>query len=90
MNYEGIISFFLSDRFIFGSWAEHTASWWPYRDRDNVLLLIYGEMKQNPQAIIKQIADWMGKMWVFCTVSESFGNNPQISQIKRGLEQISS
>ena len=31
-----------------------------YEPSANVLLLIYGEMKQNPQAIIKQIADWMG------------------------------
>jgi hypothetical protein len=31
-----------------------------YEPSANVLLLIYGQMKQNPQAIIKQIAVWMG------------------------------
>ena len=50
---------FFSDRFVFGSWAEHTASWWPYRERKNVLLVTYAEMKRKPRAIIQRIADLM-------------------------------
>jgi hypothetical protein len=50
---------FFGDRFVFGSWTEHTASWWPYRDRENVLLVTYAEMKRNPRAIILRIADLM-------------------------------
>jgi hypothetical protein len=49
----------LSDRFIFGSWAEHTASWWPYRDHENVLLVTYTELKRDPRTIIPRIADLM-------------------------------
>jgi len=33
------LALFFSNRFAFGSWAEHAASWWPYRDRENVLLV---------------------------------------------------
>ncbi len=53
------LDFYLSDRFIFGSWAEHTASWWPYRGRDNVLLVTYSELKRNPRDNIQRIADLM-------------------------------
>jgi hypothetical protein len=53
------LDLFFSDHFVFGSWAEHTASWWPYRDRDNVLLVTYAEMKRNPHGIIQRIADLM-------------------------------
>jgi len=50
---------FQSDRYVFSSWAEHTASWWPFRNRDNVLVVTYGDMKRSPRAIIERIANLM-------------------------------
>jgi len=50
---------FLSDRYAFGSWPVHTASWWPFRDRDNVLLVTYGELKRDPRAFIRRAAETM-------------------------------
>jgi len=53
------LDLFLSDRYVFGSWAAHTASWWSYRDSDNVLVITYNELKRNPRAIIQRIASLM-------------------------------
>lgn len=53
------LAMFLSDRFLFGSWAEHVTSWWPYRNHDNVLIVTYSEMKRNIRSIIRQMAELM-------------------------------
>ena len=42
------------------SWAKHTASFWAWRERPNVLLFIYNQMKQAPEQCIKQVAETMG------------------------------
>lgn len=47
-------------RFPFGSWAEHLASYWSWRERPNVLILTYGEMKADPQRAALRVADLMG------------------------------
>jgi hypothetical protein len=54
------LELFQTADFIFGSWAEHTASWWSVRDEANVSLLIYNEIKRNPRQAIQRVADLMG------------------------------
>ncbi|MCG8351056.1 MAG: sulfotransferase domain-containing protein [Chloroflexales bacterium] len=51
---------FTSNDFFFDSWAAHTASFWPWRERDNVLILTFAEMKQDLPAAIWRIATLMG------------------------------
>ncbi len=51
---------FLSDSFIHGSWVEHLAGYWPWRTRPNVLLLSYGEMKEDLEGSVRRIAQLMG------------------------------
>jgi hypothetical protein len=43
-----------------GSWAMHTASFWNWRDRPNVLVLTFGEVKSEPAASIERVAAVMG------------------------------
>lgn len=50
---------YLSDGLVFGSWAEHVSTWWPYHDRDNVLLLSFIEMKSDIRAKAQQIAEFL-------------------------------
>jgi hypothetical protein len=50
------LDLFTSEKYIFGSWAEHTASWWACRNHENVLILHYGEMKRDPIANIERVA----------------------------------
>jgi len=51
---------FFSDRFPFNfgnSWAEHTASYWALRDKPNVLVLLFREMKQDLPGAVRKVAD---------------------------------
>lgn len=42
------------------SWAEHTASYWAWRDRDNVLVFTFNQLKQDLRRCVQQVADLMG------------------------------
>ncbi|MFT5444405.1 MAG: hypothetical protein ACI8W3_003460, partial [Myxococcota bacterium] len=42
------------------SWAEHTAGYWEWRDKENVLVLNYGSIKEEPVASIERVAATMG------------------------------
>nr|VFJ55148.1 MAG: Sulfotransferase domain-containing protein [Candidatus Kentron sp. FW]VFJ66241.1 MAG: Sulfotransferase domain-containing protein [Candidatus Kentron sp. FW] len=53
------LEWFLSLQFPSGSWAEHTASFWSWRNRPNVLVLFFSEIVQNPRGSIQRIADTM-------------------------------
>jgi len=50
----------LADRLPFGSWAEYTAGWWPQRERANVLLLNFRDMKRDLPGHVDRIADHLG------------------------------
>lgn len=54
------VSAFLSDRFQYDSWINHVVSFWPWRERPNVLWLNYHEMKADPRAAVERIAALMG------------------------------
>jgi len=51
---------FLSDSFIYQPWHEFIQSWWAIKDRDNVLVVTYEEMKADANAMIKQVSNLMG------------------------------
>lgn len=51
---------FLSEAFFFDSWAEHTAGYWANRDKDNVLVLTFAEMKADLSESVKKVTDFMG------------------------------
>jgi hypothetical protein len=50
---------FLTDKFPFNfgnTWAEHTASYWALRDRPNVLILLFRDMKPDLPGAVKKVA----------------------------------
>jgi len=54
---------FTADRFPmdFGTnWAEHTASYWALRDRENVLVLFFAEMKKDLRKAVADVARFLG------------------------------
>jgi hypothetical protein len=53
------LAMFLSGHFQFGSWIEHLVSYWPWRKRDNVLFLTFGDMKADLEGTVRRIADLM-------------------------------
>jgi hypothetical protein len=57
------LELFLTKRFPlnFGStWAEHTAGYWAIKDRPNVLVLLFQDMKRDLQGAVRQVADALG------------------------------
>ncbi len=54
------VELFLSEDCPIGSWARHTDSFWRWRDRPNVLVLTFNEMKTDIKTCTKRIADIMG------------------------------
>lgn len=54
------LELFLSDRFQYGSWAEHAAGYWPWRTRPNVLVLTFAEMKADLPGAVRRVAALMG------------------------------
>lgn len=53
------LDLFLANRFQYGSWAEHLAGFWSWRDRPNVLLLTYDEMQADLPGVVRRIAALM-------------------------------
>lgn len=51
------ITMFLSGNF--GSWTEHLVSYWPWRNRANVPVLTFEEMKHDLAGSVRQIARLM-------------------------------
>lgn len=51
---------YLSDHFQYGSWAEQLAGYWAWRDRPNVHLLSFAEMKADLPGTVDAIAQLMG------------------------------
>lgn len=41
-------------------WAIHTAGFWAWRERPNVLVMTFNEMKNDPRRAIEQVTDLMG------------------------------
>jgi hypothetical protein len=42
------------------SWAEHTASYWALRDKPNVLIVFFGDMKKDLHLTAQRVADFLG------------------------------
>ncbi len=44
----------------FGDFFDHVLSWWPHRNDDNVLFLMFEDMKKDPRTAITRIATFIG------------------------------
>ncbi len=50
---------FARGRSPFGSWAAHTASFWPWRERTNALFVRFEEMKADLEGTVRRVAEFM-------------------------------
>jgi hypothetical protein len=53
------LQFFLSPQFTGGSWAEHLASYWSARQRSNMLVLTYEQMKADLPNTVRSMATFL-------------------------------
>jgi len=53
------VTAFQTDRFIYQPWALLTDSWWKLRNRSNVMIMFYEDMKKDPQHSVNQVAEFL-------------------------------
>ncbi|MFT5111467.1 MAG: hypothetical protein ACI8P9_000787 [Parasphingorhabdus sp.] len=51
---------FQTNEFVYQPWAVITDSWWRLRDRDNVLVYLYEDMRKDGDDCAKNVADFLG------------------------------
>ncbi|TNE46014.1 MAG: sulfotransferase domain-containing protein [Deltaproteobacteria bacterium] len=60
VSVEDWLDIFTSSDALSQAWAEHTTSFWQWRERSNVLVMTFREMRKDPEDTVRQIADLMG------------------------------
>lgn len=50
---------FLEGEVPYGIWAEHVASFWPWRDRPNVRIVTFADMKADLAGVVEQVGELM-------------------------------
>ncbi|XP_012891608.1 PREDICTED: bile salt sulfotransferase-like [Dipodomys ordii] len=53
---------FLQGHVPYGSWFEHVRGWMSMREKENVLILSYEQMKKDPRNMIEKICWFLGKV----------------------------
>ncbi|RWS19808.1 sulfotransferase 1C2-like protein, partial [Leptotrombidium deliense] len=79
-----LLPYFLDGDIDFGSWSDHILSWWPHRHDDNVLFMLYEDMKSNIKDAILKIASFMGNEY-----RRKLDENPNILEKVINLSDIS-
>lgn len=59
MGLDAWLDAFLTGKVPYGMWAEQVAGFWPWRDRDNVHLVTFAEMKQDLEKVVRAVAQLM-------------------------------
>lgn len=59
MGIEAWSEVFVEGNTPYGSWSEHMASYWAWRDRPNVLLITYAEMKEDLETAVQKVATFL-------------------------------
>ena len=55
------LEYFLAGKVEFGDYFDYVLSWWAHRDDDNVLfIIIFEDLKRDPESMIARIATFMG------------------------------
>lgn len=48
----------------YGDYFSHTLSWWKHRNKNNVLLMIFEDIKKDSRAEVLRIAEFLGKEYL--------------------------
>ncbi len=57
---DAFVQSFKSERFQYQSWPAFIDSWWALRERENVFLVTFEDMKADPIGLISRVANFLG------------------------------
>ncbi|XP_069857185.1 sulfotransferase 2A1-like [Dipodomys merriami] len=58
---EQYFEWFLQGHVPYGSWFDHVRGWMSMREKENVLVLSYEQMKKDPRSMVERICGFLGK-----------------------------
>lgn len=58
---EQYFEWFIQGNVPYGSWFDHIRGWLPMRDKENVLILSYEELKRDTRSAVEKICQFLGK-----------------------------
>ena len=56
---ERILDGLVAGNVLYGNCIDHFLSWWPHKDKDNILFLKYEDMKRDSHGAVSQIASFI-------------------------------
>ena len=58
--WEELLSRFSSASIMYGNWCDHVLGWWKNRDAPNILFVKHEDMKTDPTAAVRTVAEFIG------------------------------
>ena len=55
--------FYRQGGMLYGDYFNHTLSWWEQRYRENILVVRYEDLNEDPHTVINEIAAFLGKSY---------------------------
>eukprot|EP00069_Balaena_mysticetus_P007111 bmy_18969T0 len=60
-SFQDFVEKFMDGEVPYGSWYEHTKSWWEKRENPQVLFLFYEDMKENIRKEVMKLIEFLGR-----------------------------
>ncbi|XP_078257612.1 sulfotransferase 2B1-like [Rhinoraja longicauda] len=79
---EEFIDKFLEGKVMFGSWFDHIKSWWPLKDKDNILFLTYEEMLEDMRGALVKLGGFLGQP-LSDVAMEAIANQSKFNNMKQ-------
>ena len=83
LTWEDHFSLFSSTSIMYGNWCDHVLGWWKNRDAPNILIVKYEDIKTDPTAAVRTIADFIGIKVATDELVQSVVENSSFSSMKK-------
>lgn len=85
-TFDEYFPFWLAGEVECGSYFDWILSWWPHRNKKNVLFVLYEDMKADPSKQIKRMAEFMGNIELSESVLEQVVEKSDFSSMAKTMK----